>query len=98
MYRTYKYDEGTKRIGSSTHRSKRRTKSKRISLFRSVDRERLMLSLMNKHLNMPWIRKTVVKDTYWLHRENVHELEENLYNSKMITSTVNVVSTREGKW
>ncbi len=98
LYRTYKYDEGTKRIGSSTHRSKRRTKSKRISLFRSVDRERLMLSLMNKHLNMPWIRKTVVKDTYWLHRENVHELEENLYNSKMITSTVNVVSTREGKW
>lgn len=95
LYRTYKYDEGTKRIGSSTHRSKRRTKSKRISLFRSVDRERLMLSLMNKHLNMPWIRKTVVKDTYWLHRENVHELEENLYNSKMITSTVNVVSTRE---
>jgi hypothetical protein len=80
-------------IASGGGSSKRNIVAKRsISLLRSIDRERLMLSLMNKHLNMPYIQKTVVKDMYWLHREDVGDLEEKLYGSKMITSTKNIYS------
>ena len=70
LFRTYEYDG----IQSSEF----------VSLFRSIDRERLMLSLMERHFNIHWIKKTVLKDMSWLHRESLKTLEENISSSNMM--------------
>jgi len=78
LYRTYEQEPRWNQANENTYRH--------VSLFRNVDRERLMLSLMNKHLNMHYLRRTILKDMLWLHKDR-HIIEKKLWNSKTIMNT-----------